>query len=258
MLMLGSFTLFARVEHRLTATQVAQAQAQALMLGGVEYTRVLLDTERGQFDNQPPKHFEYSVNDALITLDISNASGFINLNHAPLPLLRDMLVEAFGLPEEHAQAILTGLRPPLSPDLPPPQPIRDVRDLRGMPGMNDYIYNALINYVTTGTTQTGVNVRLAPLRVLTLLAHGDSRMASNFAMARETQGPLADLTLLNTPYHEDGSSNVYHLEVGITLPSGQHFKRLYWIERKGILWRASAHTDLPPIIQMEKRTHDPQ
>lgn len=243
MLMIGSFSLFARVEIRLTAALVGQAQADTLMKGGVEYIKAILEGAPGLPQPPAPRHIVVQIDNSRLDMVLTNAAGLINLNQAPRQLLADLFTYGLGLNNETIAILLQGLRPETVGNAPPP-PLRDVRELRGMRGMDESIYNALINYVTVGSRQAGVNVRLAPVNVLTVLAHGDGDLAQQFAEARATQGPLADLTMLQTPYHVENADNYYHLDITVTLPSGQRYRHLYWIERKGVKWRVAAHTPM--------------
>ena len=248
MLMVSSYSLFARVETRMAGAQIDQAKANALALGGLEYVQAYLKLPP-QISNKPQqKFFQLNLGEGRIDMTLTSTAGLIDLNKAPTPLLLDLFQIAGGMDEDSANLIVNTLRPdPTQADGAPPPVLRDIRDLRGMPGITESIYNALQNLITVDADNGQVNAHQAPLNVLTILAHGNTELAQTFAESRITQGSTADTSMLQTRFHSDSQATRYRLDADITLNNGQRYSRRFWLSphvdiRLG--WRAHA---LEPI-----------
>ena len=248
MLMVSSYSLFARVETRMAGAQVDQTKANALALGGLEYVQAYLK-QPAQFSNKPQQQFlQLSLGEGRIDMVLTSVAGLIDLNKASPELLADLFQIAGGMDEDSVSILLATLRPdPSQHDGAPPPVLRDIRDLRGMPGISESIYNALQNLITVDANNGQVNAHQAPLNVLTILTHGDTELAQAFAEARITQGSTADTSMLQTSFHSDSQANRYRLDTDITLNNGQRYTRRFWLSpaidlRLG--WRAHAFEPL--------------
>ncbi len=244
MLMVSSYSLFARVETRMASAQVDQTKANALALGGLEYVQAYLK-QPAQFSNKPQQQFlQLSLGEGRIDMTLTSAAGLIDLNKAPPELLSDLFQIAGGMNEDSVSILLATLRPdPAQRDGAPPPVLRDIRDLRGMPGISESIYNALRDLITVDAENGQVNAHQAPLNVLTILTHGNPELAQTFAAARITQGSTADTSMLQTRFHSDSPASRYRLDADITLNNGQRYTRRFWLSpaidlRLG--WRAHA------------------
>ena len=246
MLMVSSYSLFARVETRMASTQIEQTQANALALGGLEYIQAYLK-QPPQISNKPHQQFfQINLSQGRIDMTLTNAVGLIDLNNATPALLDELFQVAGGMDEERRTLLINALRPaPAEFNGAPPPVLRDIRDLRGMPSMTESIYNALQNLITVDAEGSGgkVNAHQAPLEVLVVLAHGNTEAAQAFAESRITQGSTADTSMLQTSFHSTTQSGRYRLDVDITLNNGQRYSRRFWLSshvdmRLG--WRAHA------------------
>ncbi|HES75583.1 MAG TPA: hypothetical protein ENO09_01095 [bacterium] len=244
MLMVSSYSLFARVETRMAGAQIDQTRANALALGGLEYVQAYLK-QPTQFSNKPQQQFfQLSLGEGRIDMVLTSAAGLIDLNKASPELLSDLFQIAGGMNEDSVSILLATLRPdPTQRDGAPPPELRDIRDLRGMPGINESIYNAVQNLITVDADNGQVNAHQAPLDVLTILTHGNVELAQAFAEARITQGSTADTSMLQTSFHNDSQASRYRLDADITLNNGQRYTRRFWLSPAVDLrlgWRAHA------------------
>jgi len=246
MLMVSSYSLFARVETRMAGAQVNQAKANALALGGVEYIQAYL-RQPPQINNKPQQQFlQLNVGEGRLDMTLTSVAGLIDLNKAPPELLGDLLQIAGGMDEESSAVLIANLRPdPTQADGAPPPVLRDIRDLRAMPGITESIYNALQNLITVDMESGDgkINANQAPLDVLVILSHGNREIAQTYAEARITQGSTADTSMLQTSFHSETQAGRYRLDVNITLNNGQRYTRRFWLSthvdmRLG--WRAHA------------------
>jgi len=244
MLMVSSYSLFARVETRMAGAQVDQANANALALGGVEYVQAYL-IQPAQGSNKPHQQFfQLSFSEGRLDMTLTNAAGLIDLNKAPPALLKDLLQIAGGMDEESSAVLIDTLRPdPTQANGAPPPVMRDIRDLRAMPGITESIYNALQNLITVDADSSTINAQQAPIGVLSVLAHGNIELARTFAEARIIQGSTADTSMLQTSFHSETQASRYRLDVDVTLNNGQRYTRRFWLSphvdmRLG--WRAHA------------------
>ena len=246
MLMVSSYSLFARVETRMAGAQVDQAKANALALGGVEYIQAYLK-QPPQISNKPQQQFlQLNLGEGRLDMTLTNVAGLVDLNKAPPALLKDLFQIAGGMDEESSAILIDILRPDTTQaNGAPPPVLHDIRDLRSMPGITESIYNALLNLITVDAASGDgkVNVHQAPLDVLTVLTQGNREIAQTFAEARINQGSTADTSMLQTSFHSDTQSGRYRLDVDVTLNNGQRYTRRFWLSshvdmRLG--WRAHA------------------
>jgi type II secretory pathway component PulK len=244
MLMVSSYSLFARVETHMAGAQVNQAKANALALGGAEYIQAYLK-QPPQFRNKPhQQQFQLSLSEGRLDMTLTSTAGLIDLNKAPPALLKDLFQIAAGMDEDSIAVLINTLRPdPNQTNGAPPPVLHDIRDLRGMPGITESIYNAVQNLITVDADNGTINAHQAPLGVLTVLAHGNTELAQTFAESRITQGSLADTSMLQTSFHGETQSNRYRLDVDVTISNGQRYSRRLWLSsaidmRLG--WRAHA------------------
>ena len=246
MLMVSSYSLFARVETRMAGAQVSQAKANALALGGLEYIQAYLK-QPPQIRNKPQQQFlQLHLGEGRLDMTLTNAAGLIDLNNAPAALLNDLFQIAAGMDEERSATLVNTLRPDPNQSNGVRLPLwRDVRDLRGMPGITESIYNAVRNLITVDAEggDGKVNAHQAPPDVLIILAHGNAELAQTFAESRITQGSTADTSMLQTSFHSNTQARRYRLDVDVTLNNGQRYTRRFWISshvdmRLG--WRAHA------------------
>jgi len=253
MLMVSSYSLFARVETRMAGAQVNQAKANALALGGVEYVQVFL-AQPSQIWNKPQqKHMQLSLSEGQLNMSLTNAAGLIDLNKAPPALLNELFQIAGGMDEDSSATLIATLRPdPTELNGAPFPTLRDIRDLRGMPGITESIYNALQNLITVDVEHGDgrINAQQAPLDVLTILTHGNHEIAQTYAEARITQGSTVDTSMLQTSFHSETQAGRYRLDVNITLNNGQRYTRRFWLSshvdmRLG--WRAHAFEALKAL-----------
>ncbi len=246
MLMVSSYSLFARVETRMTGAQIEQAKANALALGGLEYIQAYLK-QPPQLNVKPQQQFlQLNLGEGRLDMILTSSAGLIDLNKAPTALLKDLFQIAGGMDEESSTILVNILRPdPTQTNGAPPPALRDIRDLRRMPGITDSIYNAVQNLITVDAESGDgkVNAHQAPLDVLVVLAHGNTELAQTFAEVRITQGSTADTSMLQTSFHSETQAGRYRLDVNVTLNSGQRYARRFWLSphvdmRLG--WRAHA------------------
>ena len=242
MLMVSSYSLFARVETRMAGAQIDQTMANALALGGLEYAQVYLKQPPQLRNKLSQQQFQINLETGHLDITLTSTAALIDLNKAPSPLLQDLFQIAGNMDEESTSQIMNVLRPEPGEGRAPPK-LHDIRDLRGMPGITESIYNALQNLITVDADNGTINAHLAALGVLIILAQGNAELAQSFAEARMTQGSTADTSMLQTSFHSNSQASRYRLDVDITLNNGQRYTRRFWLSshvdtRLG--WRAHA------------------
>lgn len=234
--MAGGFAYSMRVETRLATSAVERAQARALAEAGMAYalTWQLNPEDQKQWPpNGDPR--EWVFGSGRLRIEVTNASGLVNLNNAQPELLKALLagagVEAGDL-DRLADAIQDWRDPDDQPlphgaesaeyraaGLPGPKNanFESIEELGQVLGMTPELYERLAGATTAFSYESAVNPELAPARVLRALGL-DERTVADYVAARaratadgSPPPPLA--TGDGASFFAGGRSNVYHIAV---------------------------------------------
>lgn len=239
-LLVGNLVQFARVEVQMTAVQASRLQAHALRIGGVKYVAQSLKLKGQAWDMQPLSG-ALQIDDHPLQFDLVNSAGLIDLNFADERLFALLFQRVLAWSPERIQSALEVRRrqsPPAFPSL---------RDAQRLMELTATEWETLMPYVTVQSGASGVNAYMAPVAVLTLLRPDNSRAVLAFEQARRQRGNLADLTLIDTPFHQAVSVAGFRLDVSVTLPDGRSWPHRYWLvnaNQPGGGWRIADHQSI--------------
>ena len=234
--MAGGFAYSMRVETRLATSAVERAQARALAEAGVAFALAWqLDPEAQKQwpPNGDPR--DWAFGGGRVRIEVTNASGLVNLNNAGSELLKALLAGAgvdAGEQDRLADAIQDWRDPDdhrlphgaESPDyrnagLPGPKnaTLESVDELGQVLGVTRELYVRLASVVTVFSSESAVNPELAPARVLRALGL-DERTVAEYVEARaraaadgSSAPPLSSSTVAS--FFFSGRSSVYHIAV---------------------------------------------
>ena len=234
--MAGGFAYSMRVETRLATSSVERAQARALAEAGVAYALAWqLDPDAQK--QWPPNgdRRTWSFGGGRLRIEVTNASGLVNLNNAGPELLKALLAGA-GVGSREQDPLAEAIQDWRDPDdqsmpqgaesadyraagRPGPKnaPFESVDELGQVLGMTRELYERLASVATVFAYDSGVNPELAPARVLRALGL-DERTVTDYVEARararadeSLPPPLPSGDGLS--FFSSGRSTVYHIGV---------------------------------------------
>ncbi|MDG4549502.1 MAG: type II secretion system protein GspK [Candidatus Contendobacter sp.] len=242
--MAGGFAYSMRVETRLATSAVERAQARALAEAGVAYGLAWqLDPEAQKQwpPNGDPR--EWTFGGGRVRIEVTNASGLINLNNAGFELLKALLAGVGVAPREQdrlANAIQDWRDPDDDRSLPYgaesadyraagwPKPknanFESVEELGQVLGMTGELQQRLTSVTTVFSYESTVNPELAPARVLNALGL-DERTATDYVAARTRAAadglPAPPLSSNEgSSFFFGGRSSVYHIRAEAETDAG--------------------------------------
>ena len=189
--------------------------------------------------------FEYKG--TPMTVRVSPANGFIDLNRAPASLIKAMLKVNAGLPESTTIALSEAIlekRKEIQAQSGSTAAFEAVEDLLQVAGFSYEIYRTISNVITINAQGTGrVNPLSAPREVLLILADGNVAITDEFDLVRslkKTDVEL-DVTRFNVEYIDKSVSMRVKLEVYdnafAQYPIFSKYVDLRGDRRSGQLWR---------------------
>lgn len=235
-MMAGGFAYSMRVETRLATSAVERAQARVLAEAGVAYGLAWqLDPEAQKQwpPNGDPR--EWAFGGGRLRIEVTNASGLVNLNNAGPELLKALLAGAgvdAGDQDRLADAI-QDWRDPDDQSMPHgaesadyraagwPKPknanFESVEELGQVLGMTRELQERLASAITVFSYESTVNPELAPARVLRALGL-DERTVADYVEARARAAadgsPAPPLpSSEGSSFFFGGRSSVYHIRV---------------------------------------------
>lgn len=202
--------------------------------------------------DEGPASFAFDLGGRLLEVEVVPATGLINLNHAPLELLRDLFQQAGELDEPQAQTLAERVidwrdadEDPMpdgaeeaayvaaqSPFRPRNGAFESVDDLIQVLGMSLDLHDRIRRLVTTLGEGQGVDPRFASPAVLAVLASGNAATVTRILDARSAQDPLTDMTGLHQPHLIQSASGPYRFSARYR---SEHFElsRVRWIQLGG-------------------------
>lgn len=232
----------------LRGTQVLKQSAVHAALGDAAI-RLAASRLKLEPPQDHPAVFHFALEGYGLDVEVVPASAFVNLNNAPLELLRDALRFGAGLDEEQAQVLaerIVDWRDPddeplpggaefpayeaaQSPFRPRNGPFESVDDLIQVLGMSFDLHDKLRGLFTTQGSAQGVDPRFAPPAVLGALAAGNASAVERIMNARRAQDPLSDMTSLTQQYLASNASGPYRF-VALHRTEQAVLVRSRWIE----------------------------
>ncbi|MFO1422744.1 MAG: type II secretion system protein GspK [Candidatus Competibacteraceae bacterium] len=234
--MASGFAYSMRVETRLATSAVERAQARALAEAGIAYGLAWqLDPEAQKQwpPNGDPR--EWAFGGGRVRIEVTNASGLVNLNNAGAELLKALLAGA-GVPPGERDKLADAIQDWRDPDdqrLPQgaegadyraagwPRPknanFESVEELGQVLGMTGELQQRLASVTTVYSYESTVNPELAPTRVLNALGL-DERTVADYVTARARAAadglPAPPLSSSEgSSFFFGGRSSVYHIRV---------------------------------------------
>lgn len=253
LILVAGIATLAKQDVRLAQWQVHEVQTAALGDGAVKlllrdflYARAHGDYPgRGMFQNH------YTLGGKTVNVRAVPIEGLVNLNEASEWLLTDLLHHSAGLPLESAEQLAERIVVWRSPgdDLavetdeylaaglphgPRHDSLRVSEDLLQVMGITRDIYARVAELAHARPGGSGrIDLRAAPLEVLTLLSAGDGELAREVAMER-AEAPFEEVPLLAglLEEHIGGSSSARRLRVDarVAFDDGKILQRRLWVD----------------------------
>lgn len=234
--MAGGFAYSMRVETRLATSAVERAQARALAEAGIAYGLAWqLDPEAQKQwpPNGDPR--EWVFGGGRVRIEVTNASGLVNLNNAGAELLKALLA-GVGVAPRDQDRLADAIQDWRDPDdqrlpqgaesadyraagWPKPKnaPFESVEELGQVLGMTGELQQRLASVTTVFSYESTVNPELAPARVLNVLGLDEHTVADYVtvrARAAADGSPAPPLTSSEgSSFFFRGRSSVYHIRV---------------------------------------------
>ena len=241
--MAGGFAYSMRVETRLATTAVERAQAHALAEAGMAYALAWqLDPElQKQWPPNGDPH-DWTFGGGRVRIEVTNASGLVNLNNAGSDLLKALLAGA-GVAAADQDRLVDAIQDWRDPDDQPlphgaekteyraagrPGPknanFDSVDELGQVLGMSRDLVERLASVVTVFSYESTVNPELAPARVLRALGLDEGAVADYVAArarAAADGSPAPPWLSTNNPsFFFEGRSSVYHIVATAEMEAG--------------------------------------
>jgi general secretion pathway protein K len=241
--MAGGFAYSMRVETRLATSAVERAQARALAEAGMAYAlawQLAPESQKQWPPNGDPR--EWAFGGGRLRIEVTNASGLVNLNNAGPELLKALLAGA-GVDagdQDRVAAAIQDWRDPDDQSMPQGAESSDYRaagrlgpknanfesadELGQVLGVTRELYERLASVVTVFSYESAVNPELAPARVLRGLGL-DERTVADYVEARARAAadgspaprlPSSD----GSSFFSSGRSSVYHIAVAAETAAG--------------------------------------
>ena len=190
-------------------------------------------------------HADFAYHGVQMSVTVMPLNGLIDINSATIPLLARLYEIAGGLSADAAQALAQSTVDVRSKVGPTNQADRfeAVEDLLRVPGVDYDLYARLSPLVTVYVRAGGrVNPMAAPLQVLTVLANGDTSVASRIVQERDSGIEGIDTTALDPAYTAVSSVRRYRVEARVPLADGVQLRVARVIDlgrnsRDGLPWR---------------------
>jgi len=247
-LIASGFAFSMRSEALATRNAVALAQARAIADGAVERTAYELMrprvTDAWTFDGQPHR---WAEGEAGVVVTAVDEAAKIDLNAAPDPLLRNLLIVVGGLDDQAAGALVDAiadwrdpddLRRPNGAELPEYRaanskyapanaPFETIGEAARVLGMTAVVFQRIAPLVTVYSRQPGVNPATADRRVLLALPNATPEAVDMFVEQR-AQALANKLPVPAFPPAQafgSGPVPVWRIHAEVAMPDGVSFVR---------------------------------
>jgi general secretion pathway protein K len=245
----GGFVYSVRTDTQLANNLVLSARVQALADGGVH--RALFEMNKpvytiGRWMSNGGKN-RIKVDDAILTIQIMDVSGKIDLNTGNDELIKGLFL-SYGLEDAYSSAMLSAIKDWRDIDdqpqtngaeashyrsagltyVPPNRPFQVVAELQRVLGMTPELYDELKDALTVNSRQRGIDTTIASKKVLLAIPGSDEEMVDNYIQQRE-EALAKNFAPLPFPLDSFGMAtnftSVYSVRAEASLPGGATFVR---------------------------------
>lgn len=266
--------LAASSRSEVRSAQSARAFAEAAAYGDAAIQLAVRDVHFAVEPIDRQTSFSYTIHGRSITVRVSSAAGFVDLNNAPETLLRDLFVVAGGVDADEAELLAQRVADwrdaddaalPLGAEAAdyeaagvrfrPRDGLFDVpEDLLQVLGVRFDVYDKIQRFVTTESGGAGVDPLAASPGVLRILAGGRADVADAFAAARDARDPAIDMTAFVQEHILTASSTVYYMEALYPTEGGRALARARWVDTgnpgpAGLPWRTVRIEPVRAVVQ---------
>ncbi|WP_418647481.1 general secretion pathway protein GspK [Thauera butanivorans] len=260
-LLVASLLTMSRATTRSAQNHAALVQATA---AGDAAIQLALAESRHLPDNLGGSSGQYVFDGRSVRVELTPASGYININFAPPELLAELFHVAGGLDAGSAEILArrvvdwrdtdeeaygggSELEPYLAAGLavrPRNGAFLSKEDLLQVAGIGLDLFARIEPLITVWGSHRGVDPLAAPEGVLAVLAEGDPGLAQSIARQRANDGAMFDTSTLNPAYLGTGSAGVFHVQATVVMDDGASIVRSRWVEVRagedGTPWRSAA------------------
>lgn len=212
-----------RTEAQLTRTHVDLAKARALSEAGVyrglyELLRSRDTVRFGLPENMPRLRWDASV----VTIQIGNEAGKIDVNHAPEELLQNLFVKG-GAGEAEARQLAIQCerirrRKDIGEGSPDAEdPFYSIEDFAGQLSLPPRMWQRMSSWITVYNGQTGINPYVAGKEVLSMLPGFDTAVLENLLQEGSPYRLQSRLRRIEQVYLTDRLSPVYTVSARATV-----------------------------------------
>lgn len=241
-LMVTGVIRLTRDELHTVATQKQLVRADALGAGAINVVLQRMQTEPGGIKGLTVVSVQ--LEGVAVEVQVIPFSGFINLNSASPALLTRLFTVAGGMSAQSAEQLAAVVveqrqaRDSLGASVGFDSP----EDLLQIPGVDYEVFARVARLVVADRAGVaGVNPLAAPIDVLTVLAGGNSALASQVASARGAQGAQADTSQLDATLLDRTLGNRFRLVARVPMNDGRWLLSSRGVDtgvvRDGLPWR---------------------
>jgi len=252
-LMAAGIVLMARVDVKLAQIQTRSSQVAALGDGLVNVAmRELIHLQQsGEYQTGQSLQWSLTFAEQNIVLRIVPSSGLVDINQASNELWRVLLAFGAGIDSADVELLLENIeqwRHPASvPDgeVAPRQGVfLAVEDLMLVDGMTREIFEKLRPFIHIYGGGTGIDLRAAPIEMLTILASGNRSLAQQLMSERSGDKSFMLDSYPGIPPElvGTGGSVILRVDVRLTQQDGSVMQYGRWVQpgaigRDGLPWR---------------------
>lgn len=232
-----------RSEARALAQIQDVTRASALGESAMQLTLQALVLEAKQVDRQVIRQIAFEG--AEVAVLVFPLNGYLDINKAPIELVRQALVVAAELPVARAEQLAQALmeyRSMVGPNG-KPNVFEAPEDIMRVPGFDYVVYARVASLITADIQGSGrINALAAPPQVLRVLASGNDAAVAQFVAGREAGQIGVDQSAFNSAWLDASGSNYLEMQVLVPLAGGAFARivRHYWVGKAktdGLPWR---------------------
>ena len=232
-----------RTDTRVVQVHKERVIARSLADGAIQVAGrwLMLNGDRAQ----QPATVTSRIGEHDVEIDITPATGLIDLNHAKPELLEQMFVVAAGLPAPRARELAERIvvwrdKGEMTEDVgwpadaayPPRRgPFYTVADLRQVPGVTPAIYDSVSRLLVAhwSVYRSVVSPVGAPREVLMVLSGGDQAGVEQLMADRADEEREMDASILNGEFIGRQGASAFRLDARVVFSSGREYRRTAWV-----------------------------
>lgn len=236
-----------RDEARMLSVARQSAQAGALGDAAIQLVLQSMAFEPKAVDRLAVVQTQYLGQ--TIAVQVMPLNGLIDINAAEVPLLTRLFTVAGGMPDAAAESVAQSIVEYRQQRTPQGglKRFEAIEDLMRLPRVSYDLYARLSGLITADIRGAGlVNPLAAPPGVLAVLAGGNTQLAGQIAVQRDSGQVGFDMTGLDAEFLGSGGVRRYRLQARVPLPDGGAMLVARYVDmnprpRDGLPW-ATFHT----------------